>query len=69
MKKRVSLDEAYILDDVLDEITDKSKDFKALVLRLFDKIGNVKEVSEMTKIPTSTIYKWIEDWNKKKDLH
>jgi transposase len=69
MKKRLKLDESEILDEVLDEITDKSEDFKALVLRLYNQLSNVGEVSKLTKVPKSTIYKWIDDWNKKKDLH
>ncbi len=66
MKKRLKISEPEILDEVLEEITDKSEDFKALVLRLYDKLGDVEKVFELTNVPKSTIYKWIDDWNKKK---
>jgi len=64
----VKIDEPERLDKFLRSERDKSKDFKALVLRLINRIDNVKEVSEITGIPESTIYEWIRDWNKEKEV-
>jgi len=47
---------------------DRSEDFKALVLKLVDQIGDVQEVVRLTGVPRSTIYRWIQVWNCQEDL-
>lgn len=47
---------------------EKSCDLKALVLKMVVKIGDVKEVSQLTGIALSTIYEWIKQWNKRGEL-
>ncbi|MCX8076656.1 MAG: helix-turn-helix domain-containing protein [Aquificaceae bacterium] len=45
---------------------EKSQDFKALIVKLVEKLGSVSKVSDLTDVPERTIYDWLEDWNKKR---
>lgn len=64
----IRIDEPERLDKFLRSEKDKSEDFKALVLKLINRIGNIKEVSEITGVPEATIYEWIREWNNKKEV-
>ncbi len=44
-----------------------SEDFKALVLHLIAS-SDINLVAAQTSLPTSTLYEWQDDWNKKKNL-
>ncbi len=46
----------------------KSADFRALVLLILHKIGDVNKVSELTEVPQSTIYEWKNKWNRHGNL-
>lgn len=63
---RVKIAEPKRLDEFLQKEKDKSEDFKALVLKLVNRIDNVKEVSDITGVPEVTIYEWIKEWNQEK---
>lgn len=63
---RIELGEKERLDRFLDKKKDKGEDFKVLVLKLIDEMRDIKEVSRVARVPESTIYGWIEEWNKKK---
>ncbi len=63
----IRIDEPERLDEFLQSEKDKSEDFKALVLKLINRIGNVKEVSDITGVPEATIYEWIREWNQEKE--
>lgn len=65
---RKNIEEPERLDRFLQEIRDKSQDFKALVIKLCYEINDVERVSGLTNVPVSTIYDWLEEWNKKKDI-
>jgi len=60
----VRIESAEKLDLFLQEKRDKSEDFKALVLKLSDRLG-VEEASKLSGVPKPTIYKWIREWNQK----
>ncbi len=47
---------------------DHNEDFKALVLQLVEQTGDVGEVARLTGVPRSTIYQWIQVWNRREDL-
>lgn len=66
MKKRIEIKNPERLEEYLHG-SDRSTDCKALVLRLVQKM-DVQQVVELTGIPTSTIYHWIEEWNRTCDL-
>ncbi len=63
---RIELEEKERLDRLLDKKKDKGEDFKVLVLKLIDEMRDIKKVSRVGRVPESTIYGWIEEWNKKK---
>lgn len=63
---RIELEEKERLDRFLDKKKDKGEDFKVLVLKLIEEMRDIKEVSRVARVPESTIYGWIEEWNKKK---
>lgn len=65
---RKKIEEPERLDGFLQGIRDKSQDFKALVIKLCYEINDVERVSELTNVPISTIYDWLEEWNKKKNI-
>ena len=65
---RKIIEEPERLDRFLQEIRDKSQDFKALVIKLCYEINDVERVSGLTNVPVSTIYDWLEEWNKKKNI-
>ena len=65
---KVKIVEPKRLDEFLDRKKDKSEDFKALVLKLVNRTGNVKEVSDITGVPGATIYGWIREWNQEKEI-
>lgn len=62
---RVKVEEANKLDKYLEN-REKSSEIRALVLKMIEKKNNIEEISKLTEIPESTIYRWLEEWNKKK---
>jgi len=52
------------LDEFLEGGKERSEDFKALVLKLVNRLGKVNEVSAITGVPEATIYEWVREWNK-----
>lgn len=62
---RVKVEEANKLNKYLEN-REKSGEIKALVLKMVEKKDNIEEISKLTEISESTIYRWIEEWNKKK---
>jgi hypothetical protein len=64
MRKTVT--EPERLDKYLVNYGDNNEDFKALVLKLLHEFNDVEKVHQLTGVPTSTIYLWLADWNKKK---
>lgn len=68
MGMREKIEEPERLERFLQEIRDKSQEFKALIIKLCYEINDVERVSELTNVPISTIYDWLEEWNKKKNI-
>lgn len=64
----IRIDKPEKLDEFLQSKRDKSEDFKALVLKLINRIENIKEVSSITGVPEATIYEWIREWNQEKEI-
>jgi transposase len=62
----IRIAEPQKLDELLQGGKERSEDFKALVLKLVNRIGNVNEVSAITGVPEATIYEWVREWNKEK---
>ncbi len=62
------VDKPERLDEFLRSKRDKSEDFKALVLKLVNRVENIKEVSSITGVPEATIYEWIREWNQEKEV-
>jgi len=62
---RKEVEDVYLLDDFLASQKDKSRDFKALTIKLLHQVGNVSEVSKFTNVPEQTIYDWLDEWSKK----
>ena len=67
MKRRVEIKEPLLLEEYLSG-PERSEDLKALVLKLVVQLGDVEGVSKLTGIARSTIYHWIREWNRKRDL-
>ena len=65
---RKNIEEPERLDRFLQGIRDKGQDFKALVIKLCYEINDVERVSGLTTVPVSTIYDWLNEWNKKKNI-
>lgn len=63
---RVKVEEANKLDKYLEN-REKNSEIRALVLKMIEKKNNVEEISKLTDIGESTIYRWLEEWNKKKN--
>ena len=68
MKKKIEVKAPKKLEERIEEIKDKSEDFKALILKLVNKFGSITEVSKITGIDDSTISSWLRNWNKKSQL-
>ena len=66
MRKKVT--EPERLDRYLVNYGDNNDDFKALVLKLLTEFEDVEKIHQLTGVPTSTIYLWLGEWNKKKKL-
>ncbi len=64
----IRIDKPERLDKFLRNKRDKSEDFKALVLKLVNRVENIKEVSNITGVPEATIYEWIREWNREKEV-
>jgi len=62
---RVKVEEANKLDKYLEN-RENSNEIRALVLKMIEKKNNIEEISKLTEISESTIYRWLEEWNKKK---
>jgi len=67
MRRKVQVCNPERLEEYMSG-SDHGEDFKALVLKLVEKIGDVKKVAQMTGVPRSTIYQWIALWNERGDL-
>lgn len=66
MKKQVSISEPDRLLRFMNSFREAhSDDFKALVLHLISQ-SDIESVSLQTGVPSSTLYDWQSDWNKKK---
>lgn len=66
MRKKV--DEPERLDKYLVNYGDNNDDFKALVLKLLSELQDIDKVHRLTNVPVSTIYLWLAEWNKKKNV-
>jgi transposase len=66
MRKKVT--EPERLDKYLVNYGDNNDDFKALVLKLLAEFQDVEKIHQLTNVPISTIYLWLEEWNKKKKV-
>jgi hypothetical protein len=66
MRKKVA--EPERLDKYLVNYGDNNDDFKALVLKLLAEFQDVEKIHQLTNVPISTIYLWLEEWNKKKKV-
>ena len=65
---RVKVDEISLIDKMIEERSSRSDDVKLLSLKLLDELNDIERVSKISKIPESTIYEWLREWNgKKKD--
>jgi len=62
----IQIDEPKKLDEFLQGGKERSEAFKALVLKLVNRIGKVNEVSDIAGVPEATIYEWIRKWDKEK---
>lgn len=45
-----------------------SEEFKALALRLIQQGQSVQQVATLTGVSQTTLYEWLSNWNKKKNL-
>ncbi len=68
MSMRKKIEEPERVERFLEQIKDKSQDFKALVIKLCTEAEDIEEVSRVTNVSVSTIYNWVEEWNKKKRI-
>ena len=66
MRKRVSIEEPERLQRFMNNRSSYSEDFKCLTLKLLDSGKSPEDVSVFTGVSLTTLYDWIDDWNKKK---
>ncbi len=66
-KKRVKVKHMDELIRALEEPGDKSDDFKELAVKAIELLGSVEKASEFSRVPEATLYKWMKEWNKKKE--
>lgn len=66
MGKRVSIEEPERLQRFMNNRNSYSEDFKCLTLKLLDSGKSPEDVSIFTGVSLTTLYDWIDDWNKKK---
>lgn len=66
MRKRVSIEEPERLQRFMNNRNSYSEDFKCLTLKLLDSGKSPEDVSVFTGVSLTTLYDWIDDWNKKK---
>lgn len=60
------IEEPELLSKFLEAYRVGPESFKVLVLRLVHELQDVARVSQITGVPTPTLYAWISQWNKKK---
>lgn len=63
---RVKVDEISRIDKMITERNSRSCDIKLLSLKLLDELNDIERVSKICKIPESTLYEWLREWNEKK---
>ena len=63
---RVKVDEINRIEKMIEERSSRSDDVKLLSLKLLDELNDITRVSKITKVPESTLYEWLREWNEKK---
>jgi len=63
---RVKVDEINRIDKMIEDRNSRSADVKLLSLKLISELDDIERVSEIVKIPESTLYEWLREWNEKK---
>ena len=67
--KRIHIDEPDRVDRFMKSFSSAhSEDFKAVALKLLSAEHSVEQVAEWLGVASSTLYHWVEEWNKKKRL-
>ena len=67
--KRIRIEEPERVDRFMKTFSSAhSEDFKAAALKLLAANHSVEEVSALLGVAGSTLYHWVEEWNKKKSL-
>ena len=67
--KRIQIEEPDRVDRFMKSFSSAhSEDFKAAALKLLAANRSVEEVSDLLGVAASTLYHWVEEWNKKKKL-
>lgn len=66
MLVRVKVDETHLLDGYLAERPVRSNDFKIATLKVLAEFNDIKKTSDLLKVPESTLYEWLREWNQKK---
>lgn len=51
---------------MIEERKSRSSDVKLLSLKLLSELNDIERVSKIVKIPESTLYEWLREWNEKK---
>ena len=62
------VDEPARLQTFMNNRSQYSDDFKALVLKLIHQGQSVEETAQLTGVSQPTLYEWLANWNKKKKL-
>ena len=65
--RRIQIEEPERLQQFMNSFSQHSEDFKALVLKLIQSGKSVEEVATFTGVPATTLYQWVQQWNKKKN--
>lgn len=63
---RVKVDEISRIDKMIEDRGSRSSDVKLLSLKLLSELDDIERVSKIVKIPESTLYEWLREWNEKK---
>lgn len=67
--KRIRIDEPERVDRFMKSFSSgHSEDFKAVALKLLATDHSVEQVANLLGVGRSTLYEWIDEWNKKKSL-
>lgn len=61
---KMNLDQPELLQEFIEEQTQYSADFKALVLRIYtENGGDISQTCTLTRISERTLRLWIQAWN------